>query len=136
MLRSTTTRQDGVVASIDLAPTILRRLGLPVPAQIKGEPATAVPGSGAADLVDLYDRLRVVSGRRLPALEALLAAWVAALLLLGAIAGRAGLRRGGRWGGLGGAVAAQRAAADRGARAGRARSRWSSWPAAACSSPH
>ena len=100
VLRSSTTRQDGVIASIDLAPTLLRRLGLPVPAAVTGEPATTVPGQGAADLVDLDDRLRVVAGGRLPALEGLLVGWVAVLLLLGTLGGTPGLRRGLRWGGL------------------------------------
>jgi hypothetical protein len=100
VLRSSTTRQDGVVASIDLAPTILKRLGLRVPADMKGEPMTSVPGQGVSDLVDLYSRLRVVSGRRLPALEALLVGWVALLLLAGTIAGPAGFRRAARIGGL------------------------------------
>ena len=46
-LRSSTTRQDGVVAAIDLPPTILKRLGLRVPEDMKGEPIETVPRPAA-----------------------------------------------------------------------------------------
>jgi hypothetical protein len=100
-LRSATTRRDGLVASTDLAPRILRRLGLPVPSAIKGEAITAVPGGGSAAGVAALDaRLAAVPKRRLAAFGVLLAAWLTALGVRGALSGRAGLRRGLRWGGL------------------------------------
>src|SRR5206468_7447442 len=37
-LSSGTTRRDGVVANIDVAPTVLTELGLPVPDEMLGEP--------------------------------------------------------------------------------------------------
>ncbi|MGO9490455.1 MAG: hypothetical protein ACLQBB_15700, partial [Solirubrobacteraceae bacterium] len=81
-LTSTTTEQRGLLASVDLAPTILRWLGAPVPDEMRG---TEIETDGTLDpaaLSSLMARLRVISGRRLKALGVLLCAW--ALLLLAA----------------------------------------------------
>src|SRR5207237_4045997 len=39
-LTSETTRTDGVVANVDVAPTILRWFGVPVPSSMDGDPIT------------------------------------------------------------------------------------------------
>jgi hypothetical protein len=80
-LTSRTTREHGLIASIDIAPTILGRLGVrPMPAGVRG---AAIETNGTLDsrsLRGLMSRLRVIGGRRLKALAFLLAAWA---LLLG-----------------------------------------------------
>ncbi len=96
-LTSPTTSQRGLLAAVDIAPTILARLGVtPMPADVRGK---ALETDGRLDggaLRALQARLRVVGGRRLPALGFLLAAW--ALLLLGAsLAASARARDARRW---------------------------------------
>ena len=91
-LISATTRLPGVVAGIDLAPTILRRLGVEVPSEVKGQPIRVEGERDAAVLDRLEDRLRVVGPRRFPALETVLAAWLALVLALGVLADRRGVR--------------------------------------------
>ncbi len=91
-LTSETTHVDGVVAGIDIAPTALKHLRLPVPETIKGQPMTSQPGRDAAGLERLADRLRVVVPRRLPALWTLLVSWLVLLLSAMLIADRRGRR--------------------------------------------
>jgi hypothetical protein len=105
-LESKTTNVHGMVATIDVAPTVLRHLGRPVPAAMRGQPMTA---SGSRDVSSLHAfkrRLVIVQPRRIATLKALLAAW-AALALLGVAVGlMAGLRwEGLRWAGRVGALA-------------------------------
>ncbi len=78
-LTSQTTNQKGLVAAIDIAPTILTHLGLPVPADMRGRPIHTDGPLDSAGLRALKSRLGVISSRRLPALTWLIAAW--ALLL-------------------------------------------------------
>jgi hypothetical protein len=81
-LTSQTTSQRGLLAAIDIAPTILRRLGVrPIPADVHGKPLETDGRLDSPGLRSLNARLRVVGGRRLPALGCLLGAWT--LLLLG-----------------------------------------------------
>jgi hypothetical protein len=83
-LSSHTTNQRGLIAAVDLAPTILDYLATPVPADMRGERIEPDGPLHGASLRALGRRLHVVGGRRLKALGCLLAAW--ALLLLGALA--------------------------------------------------
>lgn len=80
-LSSETTTQRGLIGAIDLAPTILGHLDLPVPAGMDGRPIHTDGPLDSAYLRGLMARLGVISARRLPALGWLLAAW--ALLVLG-----------------------------------------------------
>jgi hypothetical protein len=82
-LTSSTTNQRGLIAAIDLAPTILRHLALPIPAAMRGEPVRTDGSFDGAYLRTLKARLGVVYSRRLPALAWLLVAW--AVLLLAAL---------------------------------------------------
>jgi hypothetical protein len=84
-LTSQTTNERGLIASVDLAPTILRHLGLtPIPADMRGDPIRTDGPLRSASLRALMARLRVVGARRLTALGWLLSAW-ALLLLISAI---------------------------------------------------
>jgi hypothetical protein len=90
-LTSSSTNQRGLIASIDIAPTALRRLGLPIPAQMRGAPIRTDGAVDSSGLRGLMTRLRAISPRRLPALGCLLAAW-ALLLCLCAALPRLGVR--------------------------------------------
>jgi hypothetical protein len=80
-LTSRSTKQRGLIAAIDIAPTILRWLGVqPIPAGVRGAAIETDGPLHSAGLRSLIGRLRVIGGRRLKALGFLLAAW--ALLLL------------------------------------------------------
>jgi hypothetical protein len=63
-LRSASTRTDGLVITTDFAPTVLDRLGLPVPKVVGGEPIEARGSSSVKDLVRFRKRLAVVGPRR------------------------------------------------------------------------
>lgn len=89
-LRSDTTRRRGLVASTDVAPTLLRALGLEVPDEMQGEPIETGGDADPAGLADSAERLSAVSGRRGPAVLSMLAAW----LVLLAFARRRALRLG------------------------------------------
>ncbi len=80
-LSSETTNQRGLIASVDLAPTILDHLGLrPIPADMRGDPINTDGSLHSAGLRGLYRRLHVIGPRRLKAFAFLLLAW--ALMLL------------------------------------------------------
>jgi hypothetical protein len=79
-LTSQTTNEHGLIAAIDLAPTILRHLGLHTPAAMRGKPIYTDGSFDGHYLRALKARLGVVSGRRLPALACLLVAWILLLL--------------------------------------------------------
>ena len=80
-LTSQTTNERGLIASVDIAPTILRHLGLtPIPADMRGDPIRTDGPLRPASLRALMARLRVIGPRRLPALGWLLAAWLALAL--------------------------------------------------------
>jgi hypothetical protein len=80
-LSTQSTNQRGLIATVDLAPTILRHLGLPVPDAMRGKPIELDGAFDGAYLRSFKGRLLVIYGRRLGALACLLGAWV--LLMLG-----------------------------------------------------
>ncbi len=82
VLSSQTTNQRGLIATVDLAPTILHHLDPtgPIPADMRGDPIHSDGPLHSASLRALMARLHVVGPRRLRALGWLLSAW--ALLLL------------------------------------------------------
>lgn len=65
-LRSDSTRTDGLVLPTDIAPTVLDRLGVPVPDHVDGEPIEAAGDATAAELDDRRARLALVGPRRWP----------------------------------------------------------------------
>ncbi len=83
-LTSDSTRSDGYVLSTDLAPTVLDRFGVSIPAEVAGEP---IRGEGTADpaaVTRLGERMAVVPERRGPVIGFALLLWIVALALLAA----------------------------------------------------
>ncbi|EGK09133.1 hypothetical protein HMPREF9374_2987 [Desmospora sp. 8437] len=63
LLTSSTTRRTGVISNIDLAPTLLDRMGVEIPGEMLGRPTTAVTGNNGmfwstVDRVESIYRLR------------------------------------------------------------------------------
>ena len=79
-LTSQTTNERGLVASIDIAPTILEYLGLSTPPDMRGKPIGLDGRFDSSQMRDFKARLETIGGRRLPAVAWLMAAW--ALLLV------------------------------------------------------
>jgi hypothetical protein len=104
-LTSATTSERGLIAAIDLAPTILGHLGLvPIPADMRGARIHTSGPLNAAALRSLMARLRVIGGRRLRALAWLLCGWALIMLIAATLpSAHRGRRRGWamRAGGLG-----------------------------------
>jgi hypothetical protein len=63
-LYSDSTRTEGVVASTDVAPTVLRRLGIGIPDEMAGEPIEARGDATPAELSELRNRLTDLGPRR------------------------------------------------------------------------
>lgn len=82
-LTSQTTNERGLVAAIDIGPTILAHLDLPIPADMRGRPMRLDGSFDGPALRGLMARLEVIDSRRLAAV-----AWLvlACALLLGAAA--------------------------------------------------
>lgn len=99
-LTSATTHIDGVAAGIDLLPTILRHLGVPVPSSVRGEPIRVAGPRDAGALQRLNDRLSVIVNRRMPALQTFLYLWLGVVLVAGIVRDRRGVRFAMRIGGL------------------------------------
>ena len=91
-LTSDSTRMRGYVLSTDLAPTILRRLGLPVPSQMNGEPIRSEGGRDVAAVVSLEDRLASIVHRRGSVIGVSALIWIA-IAALAAFASRGRLAR-------------------------------------------
>lgn len=95
-LTSDSTRLDGYVLSTDLAPTILERLGVEVPAEMSGRPIRAEGEVDPGAVAELGERMSVISERRGPVIGASLLVWLAVLGLAAAVGGvgvaRAGVR--------------------------------------------
>lgn len=81
-LTSQTTNQSGLIAAIDIGPTILDHLGLPIPAEMRGRPVRVDGALDSEALRRLKERLVVIDPRRLPAFGWLVITW--ALLLAAA----------------------------------------------------
>ncbi len=83
VLSSQTTNQRGLIAAVDLAPTILHHLDptQPLPADMRGDPIHIDGQLHSSDLRALMARLHVLGPRRLRALGWLLSAWALLLLL-------------------------------------------------------
>jgi hypothetical protein len=80
-LSSQSTNERGLIASFDVAPTILEHLGLAIPTDMRGKPIHTDGPLRAAGLRALMARLHVIAGRRLKALGFLLLAWALVLCL-------------------------------------------------------
>jgi hypothetical protein len=80
-LTSDSTRLGGYVLSTDVAPTILQRLGLPVPSEMSGQPIRSEGRIDPEAVESLGDRLATIPGRRGPVIGVALFVWLAALAL-------------------------------------------------------
>jgi hypothetical protein len=85
-LTSQTTNQRGLVSTVDLAPTILTHLGLPIPSAMRGKPIALDGSYDGSYLRSLRARLLVVYSRRLPALAYLLGVWALLALVVSLLA--------------------------------------------------
>lgn len=74
-LTSQTTNERGLVASIDIAPTILEHLRLAIPPDMRGKPIRLDGRFESAEMRNFKARLETIGGRRLPAVACLMAAW-------------------------------------------------------------
>jgi len=63
-LTSDSTRTDGYVLSTDVAPTILRRFGIPIPSAMSGQPIRSQGSVDPAAIESLVGRMDVISSRR------------------------------------------------------------------------
>ena len=98
-LISQSTRQSGVVTGIDLAPTALKRLGIAIPSDMRGEPITIDGTRDSSGLKDLRDRLTNIGKYRLTTVQGMVLTFLGVLLALAAFGGwhrsfRKGLRIG------------------------------------------
>jgi len=86
-LTSDSTNLPGLVAGIDIAPTVLEYLGLEVPDEMKGREMRSEGDRDPASLTPFRDRLDELGPRRNPALAMFGLAWLALFLAAGAVAG-------------------------------------------------
>jgi hypothetical protein len=100
-LRSATTRRNGLIAATDVAATVLRTLGIPVPDDMQGEPIEGRRPQDPKAVEEMAARLSVVTGRRPETLRWLAGAWLALLAALQLAAGQRGVRAAVRIGTLG-----------------------------------
>jgi hypothetical protein len=92
LLTSDSTRTPGLVLSTDLAPTILERLGIPVPDVMSGSAITTEGEPEAAEVASLERRLIEVGPRRGPVIATNVLVWVALALLAAGLLGARGGR--------------------------------------------
>ena len=93
-LTSDSTRTDGYVLTTDVAPTILARLGIVVPAAMSGQPIRVTGHVDAAAVEALGERMGAISARRGPVIGLSLLVWLLALGLATAISRGAAARFG------------------------------------------
>ncbi len=90
-LTSDSTRTDGLVLSTDIAPTILDRLGVPIPDEMTGSVIRAEGEPDVAEVAELADRLENPPSRDVVVLLPL-TAWLVAAALAAVVAGGAAAR--------------------------------------------
>jgi hypothetical protein len=92
-LTSDSTRTDGYVLSTDVAPTILQRLGVPVPSEMLGQPIRSEGSVDPTAIESLGERMATISERRGLVIGLALAIWLGALVVVAIVSrGRAGRR--------------------------------------------
>jgi hypothetical protein len=87
-LTSGSTRMRGMVLSTDVAPTVLRRLGIPIPDEMLGRPIHSEGGIDPPRLTALDARLARIAPRRAPVIGGNLFIWVLAAAAVAAIGRR------------------------------------------------
>jgi hypothetical protein len=86
-LTSDSTRTDGYVLSTDVAPTVLARLGVEVPAEMSGQPIRAEGEVDPAAIESLVGRMDVIPSRRGSVVALPVAIWLLSLLLIALVGG-------------------------------------------------
>lgn len=86
-LTSDTTNMPGLVAGIDIAPTVLSHLGLEIPDEMTGRAMRVDGARNASSLTPFRDRLQDLGPRRSPTLLFFGAAWLLLYLAWGAARG-------------------------------------------------
>lgn len=81
-LTSDTTRTAGYVLATDIAPTVIDRFGLEVPAEMTGRPIRSGDSRDVAALVSLEKRMSVVAPRRGPVVATSVLIWIGLSLAL------------------------------------------------------
>jgi hypothetical protein len=81
-LTSDSTRTEGYVLSTDVAPTVLRRLGVAIPSPMSGQPIRSEGAVDAASVESRGERMAAIPGRRGGVIGLGLAIWLAGLGLL------------------------------------------------------
>jgi hypothetical protein len=84
-LTSDTTRTPGLALTTDIAPTILDRLGLPVPGEMAGHSIRSEGDRDPAAVQERSERMKVVSKRRAPVVLRNLMIWFALAILVAAL---------------------------------------------------
>lgn len=92
LLTSDSTRMPGLVLTTDVAPTILERLGIAVPAQISGSPMRTEGEADPGEVASLEGRLIEVRPRRGPVIGTNVLVWAALTVLAAALLGARGAR--------------------------------------------
>ncbi|HMT05659.1 MAG: hypothetical protein KDB48_02760 [Solirubrobacterales bacterium] len=87
-LTSDTTNLPNLVAGIDIAPTILDHLGIPVPDEMTGKAFRSEGDRQPEELTPFRDRLDELGPRRTTAIAFVFVAWLLVYLAAGAFAGR------------------------------------------------
>jgi hypothetical protein len=80
-LTSDSTRMDGYVLSTDVAPTILDHFGIPIPAEMSGQPIRSEGNVDVAAIESLGARMDVISSRRGPVVGLNIVIWLLVLAL-------------------------------------------------------
>ncbi|HVS28846.1 MAG TPA: hypothetical protein VHE14_04805 [Solirubrobacteraceae bacterium] len=99
-LTSDTTHREGLVAGIDILPTVLAHLGIRRPSDAQGRPIRVTGRRDAGGLQSLYNRWRVMTARRFTLILAFVLIWLGLVPLYGLIGDRRGVRAAMRLGGL------------------------------------
>jgi hypothetical protein len=86
-LTSQSTRQNGIVAGIDIAPTVLDWLHVKVPSDMRGEPISVKGSRDAKRLDDLRDRFTNIGKYRLTAVQGMVLIFLGVLLAMGCFGG-------------------------------------------------
>ncbi|MGN6258605.1 MAG: hypothetical protein ACTHN3_12795 [Solirubrobacterales bacterium] len=81
-LTSDSTRTNGYVLSTDVAPTVLRHFGIPVPSEMSGQPIRTEGTVDSAAIESLVGRMDVISSRRGPVIGLNIVIWLVALGLI------------------------------------------------------
>jgi hypothetical protein len=88
LITSGSTRTDGLVTTTDIGPTVLDRLGVPIPDEMNGQVIRGGSERSLDDLLDFVRRLEVTGERRGPVVGQTLLIWIALALIAVAVARR------------------------------------------------